>query len=321
MNSGSNKSPNTPETNLPTRPENMPDFIVFGAAKSGTTAFHRALSRHRQIFCTTPKEPNFFKYSGKLSRATDLNRKLGIQTESAYRSLFRNAGNSQVRGEASVTYFQVDETPSRIHQSIPKVKLIAILRQPVDQAYSAWLRARQEFSEPIEDFYAACEADSERLFKTDWNYLETGYYARRLRMWFAFFPRDQFKIFLYEDWQQDPEGVLRETCHFLEIPPDPSPTITRDNVTSIRTRFAWLHPLLNPSLSLRTLVHRIFPPGVRSRATRFLRRINHGQSAPLDSSVRAKLTARYEDDITELETLINRDLTHWRAPRQPPSKS
>lgn len=304
----------------------MPDFIVFGAAKSGTTAFHRALGRHPQVFTTTPKEPNFFRYPEILSHASGNHLKYDIQTEAAYRSLFRNAGNSQVRGEASVTYFHLDKTPSQIHQSIPNVKLIAILRHPVDRAYSAWLHHGYGFSEPIkEDFFTTFEA-GQKLSAASWNWrkinLDIGFYALHLKKWFSIFPREQIKIFLYEDWQQNPEDVLRETCHFLGIPPAASIAITRDNVTSVKTRFAGLNSLLHPSRSLRALVHRIFPASVRSSITRFLRLITEGQKAPpLDASVRAKFTALYENDITELETLINRDLTHWRAPRPPSSPS
>jgi|GEM_PF-174962 len=325
MNSDLNKSPRNPATNSPARPENMPDFIIFGTAKSGTTAFHRALGRHPQIFTTTPKEPNFFKYPERLSPTNEDVGNDDIQTESAYQSLFHNVPKSQIRGEASVTYFHQNHPPKRIYESLPHVKLIVILRQPVDRAYSSWCHARHHFGEPIDNFLTACKAGSERNLTGGQEsnyYLDTGYYARHLREWFAFFPRDQFKIFLYEDWQETPEEVLRETCDFLGISPSTSIPITRDNVTSIRRRFAWLHPFASPSRNLRALVHRIFPPVVRSCVTRFLRLINEGEKAPpLDASVRAELTARFETDMTELETLINRDLTHWRAPRTPPAQS
>lgn len=302
----------------------MPDFIVFGTPKSGTSAFHRALGSHPQVFCTTPKEPNFFCYPEILSKGRHSDYENDIKYESAYLSLFRDASDSQIRGEASICYFFEDSTAKRIYKHLPHIKLIAILRHPVDRAYSAWLQSRNAYEEPISDFMAACEAGPKRTasdWNRGWNYLDTGYYAHHLKRWFSVFPRNQFKIFLYEDWQQNPKKVLRETFQFLGIPTDDSITVTRDNVTSIRPRSAWLHSLLSPSQRLRSIVQRILPVSVRAGTTRFLRRINSGRSAPLDPSVRAKLTARYEADITELETLINRDLCHWRAAPQSLSKS
>ncbi len=282
----------------------MPDFIVFGAGKSGTTAFQQALDRHPRIFCSTPKEPNFFAYPEMLSRTKGASHANDAQTESAYLSLF------------SVGYFPQINTPSRIHDYLPHVKLIAILRHPVDRAYSSWLHRRHDFGEPIDDFLTACEAGPERVasgWDWYWDYLNTGYYAHHLKRWFSIFPRAQFKIFLYEDWLQNPQAVLRETFQFLAVPPDDSIAITRDNVTSIKPRFAWVHSLLNPSRSLRSLVQRTIPTNMRNGTIQFLRRINHGQSPGLDPSIRAQLTARYESDISKLEILIKRDLSSWRG--------
>ena len=144
------------------KPQNFPDFILIGAGKSGTTAYHKILSQHPGIYCSTPKEPNFFAYPEMSTRTYGASHQHNIKTEAAYRDLFRAADPSQIRGEASVGYFPQLNTPMRIHHSLPRVKLIAILRHPVDRAYSSWLHRRHDFMEPIDDFHEACQAGPAR---------------------------------------------------------------------------------------------------------------------------------------------------------------
>jgi hypothetical protein len=274
-----NTEDTSPPDNLSPRPVNLPNFILFGAGKSGTTAFSQALSRHPQIVCSIPKEPNFFAYPEILSRTQGASHNYDTQTESSYRAWFSRADDSQVRGEVSVGYLPQIHTPDRIHQYLPHVKLIAILRHPVDRAYSSWLHRQHHSIEPINDFLTACEIGPERVAAGwDWHrdYLNTGYYGRHLKHWISVFPKQQFKILLYEDWQRSPHDVLSETFRFLGVSPHASITITRDNVTSIRPRSAWLRSLLNPSRSLRSLIQRTLPARVRTATTRFLRQVNNG---------------------------------------------
>ena len=313
MNSHREPLPKIPATGAPPRPENMPDFIVFGAGKSGTSAFHNALSNHPRIFCSNPKEPHYFAAPEILARRTGI-LETDVTTESAYQSLFSGADGSQIRGESSIGYLRNPNAPGRIHECIPDVKLIAILRQPVDRAYSNWLHARHIFNEPIADFLTACQFRATSDWKLGLNYLNDSYYARHLKTWFAVFPREQFKIFLYEDWQQNPKQVLNETFQFLGVPELSAISVGRDNVTSISPRSVLLKKLLKPSPRFRPLIRSIIPAIVRYQITRFLNRVNQGKrAAPLDSSIRTKLTAGFESDIAELETLIGRDLTHWRT--------
>ena len=105
-----------------------PDFIIIGAAKSGTTTLYQYLCRHPQIYMSTPKEPDFF--------SLDMNYHKGIEW---YESLFDGAKPEQICGEASTTYSRWHQHPKaaeRISQYLPKVKLIYIMRHPVDRAYS-----------------------------------------------------------------------------------------------------------------------------------------------------------------------------------------
>lgn len=298
------------------RPVHLPDFILIGAGKSGTTAFHQTISQHPDIFCTNPKEPNFFAYPEMFTRTRGTSPERDKHTEAAYRSLFVGAQESQIRGEASVGYLPLPHVPSRVHHYVPKVKLIAILRHPVDRAYSSWLHRRHQFKEPISDFEAACQAGPERIaagWNWYWDYLNIGYYARHLQRWFSHFPRDQFKIFLYEDWRDSPETMLRSTFEFLGVDPERNIHIEQINVTSIRPRFSSLHSILNSRLRFRSLVQKTVPKSIRTTAAGYLRKLNRGKAPGLDSSLRAKMTAPFHDDIKDLEKLLQRDLSHWHT--------
>ena len=298
------------------KPQNFPDFILIGAGKSGTTAYHKILSQHPGIYCSTPKEPNFFAYPEMSTRTYGASHQHNIKTEAAYRDLFRAADPSQIRGEASVGYFPQLNTPMRIHHSLPRVKLIAILRHPVDRAYSSWLHRRHDFMEPIDDFHEACQAGPARVasgWDWYWDYLNTGYYAQHLRRWLAYFPRDQIKIFLYEDWLSSPQQVLQDTFRFLGVASENPLKIEKHNISSMRHRSKFVHSILNPGRHLRSLVQKTVPSSLRKRTINYLQKRNTVKASALDPDLRETMTVQFQADIQDLEQLIQRDLSHWHA--------
>ncbi len=162
----------------------LPNFLVIGAAKSGTTALHEYLKQHPQIYMSPQKEPHFFSLEGKKvdfrgpgdKREEQLNN--SVTNIEDYRKLFQGVSNEIAIGESSTSYLNNPEAPERIRHYIPNAKLIAILRNPVARAYSSFLHMVQRGYEPLTDFAEALR-DEERRIRDNWmglwHYKQTGF--------------------------------------------------------------------------------------------------------------------------------------------------
>ena len=141
----------------------LPNFLVIGAAKSGTTSFFTYLGQHPDIFISPVKDPNFFAFSGESPldyHISDIPWVLGsVRKIENYKALFSRATFHSAIGEASGTYLFHPRAAERIYRFIPDAKLIAILRNPVDRAYSAWLMHQRRGKEkrPFQEILAMNE--------------------------------------------------------------------------------------------------------------------------------------------------------------------
>ncbi|RLJ09991.1 MAG: sulfotransferase [Candidatus Aenigmatarchaeota archaeon] len=192
----------------------LPNFIICGTQRGGTTSLYYYLKEHPQIFMPSKKEIHFF----------DLHYKKGIEW---YKRHFREAKNSKIRaiGEASPSYMYFEEVPERIHEVIPDVKLIFILRNPVDRAYSHyWHEVRLGYE--WLSFEEAIKVEQERLAKGDiinrrhYSYLDRGKYIEQIKRFRKYFSKDQMLILITEELRSSPETVMRQIFEFLQVNPD-----------------------------------------------------------------------------------------------------
>lgn len=145
-----------------TASDQMPDFFVIGAARAGTTALYESLRGHPDIFLTPFKETNYFSYAGtkldvKGPGADFINN--SITERSDYRAQFAAANPGQVLGEISPLYLFEPDAPRNIHDAVPNVRLIAVLRNPIEQAWSHFLYARHHAIEAEADFVRALDLE------------------------------------------------------------------------------------------------------------------------------------------------------------------
>src|SRR5919106_535618 len=197
----------------------LPDFLVIGAYKSGSTALQEALRAHPDVFLPA-KGPSFFAFD---EAATD-DRPLPAGTVrdwDVYQALFAAAPAYAVRGEVSPEYLANPWACDRIRARVPEAKLVALLRNPVERAYSDWLMYVRDGLEQ-EDFATALDAQEERrrAGSPTGYYLETGFYGRQLRPYFGAFPRERIQVHLFEDFAADPGAVMRSLFVFLGVDPD-----------------------------------------------------------------------------------------------------
>ena len=204
----------------PGRGRVLPDFIVIGAAKSGTTSLYGALIDHPFVMpCVTrdehflnTKEVRFFDYN--FYRGPDWYRS-HFPSERTRREFEFEHGRPFLTGEASPSYISNYWAPRRMRKLLPEAKLVAVLRNPVDRAYSQFQMSRRQGLEEIESFEEAAAAEEERLrpevarMAADprynswdfgaWSYLARSRYAEQLERWLGLFPRDQFLFIKAED--------------------------------------------------------------------------------------------------------------------------
>lgn len=191
------------------------DFLVIGAQKSGTTAFFKYLTEHPQVFMPAEKEVEFFQNDRKFSRGRDW----------YYDTYFAKAPESKVKGEASTHYMMYSSVPERIHSFYPGVKLIAVLRDPVERAYSHYRMAvrrgieTRSFRECVVDgIKKGVRPDSEVCHNSD--YIMFGEYGRILQNYLEWFSKEQLLVIFSEELVREPRAGMARTYRFLGVADD-----------------------------------------------------------------------------------------------------
>ena len=192
------------------------DFIVAGAQKSGTTALHYFLKKHPQIALPDRQEMHFFDDEEIFSRAP-------VDYESLHRQ-FARIRKSQISGEVTPSYLYWKPAMERIRNYNPRIKLIILLRNPVDRAFAHWNMQRFKNREPL-DFLDALTEEPSRLAELlskesrRFAYVDRGFYSEQLERVFRFFPREQVKIVKFESFRDRKQEALDEIFEFLGVKP------------------------------------------------------------------------------------------------------
>lgn len=292
-----------------------PDFLVIGAQKAGTTALYHFLAQHPQLFLPTLKEPHHFSHVGTAGTPSGPGRDATIvRDRDAYERLFARAATGQRRGEASPSYLYVPRAADAIRERVPYVRMIAVLRQPVDRAYSNYLHAMRNGREDAPSFEEALEHESQRIrdgWGPLWHYLAKGRYAEQIERYHARFDPEQLLILLYEDLQREPVVSVQRVFHHVGVDDTYVPDVAEVHNASRVPRGAVARTLARSYAALPGgLRERLLPPRLRHAVRdRVLARPER-----LDPAVRVHLTeAHFGDDLVRLEALLQRDLSAWHA--------
>jgi hypothetical protein len=293
----------------------LPNFLILGAQKAGTTALFYALSKHPEVFTSPVKEPRFFadeaKALGKAAGPGDGETRMMTSLEE-YEALFAGAGSAVARGEASPAYLYDEGAPAKIATLVPEAKLIAILRNPVERAYSNFLYLVREGREPLQDFGAALDAEAQRRaegWSTNWLYKDKGFYGAQLERYLEHFPAEQLHCILYEDYNRDPGPAVKEVYRYLGVDDGFVPDLSiRLNVSGL-PKSRGLQALSNRSRRLKWLVEPLVPNRLRRG---LLEAQNKNLSRPpLPPQVRSRLVEEYREDIERVRQLTGLDVSGW----------
>ena len=289
----------------------MPNFLIIGAMKSGTTALYYYLEQHPQIYMSPVKEPNFLCIGGQKSSDSQ-----AVTNLEAYQRLFKGVSDEKAVGEASHCCLYEPEAVARIQQYVPDAKLIAILRNPVDRAYSHFLHMVRSGIEPLSDFAQAIRKEETgavqaRSFQ---DYLGRGRYYEQLKRYFDAFDRKQVKVYLYEDLNDAPLDTLRDTFRFLGVDDSFVPDVSLRRNVSGHPRYKALDEFLRRPGSTKEVLKVYLPAGLRwrlSEAFDALKTRNLVEPPAVRPEVRQHLVRVYREDIYKLQKMIGRDLSHW----------
>lgn len=287
------------EESAATSTARLPDFLVIGAAKAGTTTIYEHLRADDRVFVTEPKSPEFF--------SRDANWERGVEW---YASLFAAAGDGQLCGEASPGYTHwptFDHVPQRIASVVPDCRFVYLLREPVSRAYShyAW-HMRHGVTMTFEE---ALEQNP--------IYLDAGRYLDQIEQYLEVFPRERLLVVLFDDLRRDPQAVMDDIYGLLEL--EPRPISRADRVANRSNRVARARTAGRvrrvPGVSAAL---RVLPPSVKDRGYRLVQRSPLGRRwerglhvAPLADETRQRLQEYYRRPNEELAEFLGRDLSEW----------
>ncbi|MDY7020394.1 MAG: sulfotransferase [Cyanobacteriota bacterium] len=271
----------------------LPNFLIIGAAKSGTTSLYHYLKQHPSIYMSPIKEPDFFS----TKRAN-----VGAKTLEEYSALFEAAKHETALGEASVIYLTDPTSPDLIFNCIPDVKMICMLRNPIEASYSGYLahlrigRESKEFSEALKEG----------------RYLNVGFYYRHLSRYFAKFNSEQIKIYFYDDFIKDNQTIFEDLFNFIGVDNSFVPdTLVRHNSSPSIPKNKWINKVLLQQNILKNFAKVLVPSQISGRLKNTMIKANLESRSDMSPEIKSLLLQKYKEDILNLQDLVNKDLTHW----------
>ncbi|MFW3169852.1 sulfotransferase family protein [Geodermatophilus sp. CPCC 206100] len=296
-----------------------PDFLVIGAARSGTTALASFLGEHPDVFVSDPKEPHFLAFPDGGPAFTgpgaDLINRTATRDEQTWRALFAGRPERR-RGEGSVSTLCYPEAsiPAIQRLCAPGCRLVVMLRDPVDRAFSSWqyLRSRGHDAGTFEECLAAEEERTRAGWSHMWQFARLSRYGEQLAPFAEVFG-DRLRVVVQEEFAADPAGQLRRVLEFLDVDPDvpidAARPVNEGGVPRSRS-VAGALDLLRRSPAARRVVKRLVPPRSRER----IRSANLRQ-ATVAPATRRRLAGSFADDLRDLQRIVGRDLSCWPSVR------
>lgn len=292
----------------------LPNFLIVGAAKSGTTSLFEWLCQHPEICRPTIKEPGYFSDGGPYY----------VSNDQEYLNMFDNNCSGKLTGEASTFYLFDKDAPKRIKKLLPNIKIIILLRNPADRAYSLWGHNYYQSLQEKLQFEEALKMEERRIqsksFNENWEYspgmyqyFKSGLYYEQVKRYFNIFGEEKVKVYIFEEFIKKPDVVFKEILEFIGVDSNFKPKLEKENIgTTYKSKF--LHNIL-----LNSPLYKFYfslPSKIKLKLYKILKfiyylNISNKHRKKMDIKIRNKLLDKYLDDIKKLEKLLNRDLSIW----------
>jgi len=306
----------------------LPNFLIIGAPKCGTTSLYVYLQQHPEVFMSIPKEPTFFGNEGTdglFNGPHDEDRTYHsrvITTFSDYSALFNGVKNEKAIGEASIYYLYLPKAPEQIKKYVPKATMFAVLRNPADRAYSAYLHVVRQAREQ-KSFADSLREEPKRIqqkWNPLWHFKAMGFYYEQVKRYFEMFGRDQVRVYLYEDLHKEPLRLTKEIYGILGVDTSFVPDTSKRYKKSYVPKNPTIEKILYKAKVQVDFSKRHLPKRIRWHSQKLKDLIDRVASAnrvappPVPQAVRAALLEEYRDDILRLGDLLRKDLSHWCSP-------
>lgn len=279
----------------------LPNFIIIGAGKCGTTSLFHYLFQHPEIYMCPKKETFFF-----LDEASRLkNKKWGaVVNLDEYKGLFKDAPENRLIGEISTTYYSEPNAAKSIHEVVPDTKVIAILRDPSNRAFSDYLMHHR---------FHIKDKPFESLITSNEYYVKLGFYYSQLINYFEIFDEKDIKILLYEDLLHNPQEFIKDLFIFLGVQPEIKVDMTKKYRDYGVPKNKILYNLFIKSGKAQNITQQILKTLPNKLSTSIYKKISNASmyKPTLSSTDRAKLIEIYRPEILKLQDLIGRDLSKW----------
>jgi len=297
----------------------QPNFLIIGAARSGTTALARFLDQHPDVFMCDPKETHFLSFAGEQvdfqgpGDATMINQR-AVTDAAAYSQLFSSAQQQQAMGEGSVsTLYYHEKSIKNIQQYAPQAKMVVVLRNPVERAYSSFLYMTARGNEPLDSFAASLDAEPERIrnrWHHIWHYTKMGFYYDQLQAFRQAFGDERMLMILSEDLKKNSQATLAQVFTFLGVDASFQADTQKAINSSGKPKNQLVSQIMN-RLAKNDFVRAIAHRTMSLEARHALRQANL-KRPEMPSDCRERLEALYRDEIDLLESLLKRNLTDWK---------
>ena len=315
-------------------PNKHPNFFLIGTVKGGTTSLFKYLSQHPDIYLSPIKEVNYFSKDDidESHFTKDYRHDIAINlpqyfhegmpypvhiahitNEKDYLRLFSKATNAKAIGEMSLSYMLYKHVPKNIFATYPHAKIMAILRNPSERAFSQYVMNLRQGKTLEKDFLKEIITDDKKKIKgwgANHQYLMIGKYYEQLSRYYEVFPANQIKIFLFDDFKKNPNQVVQEMFSFLEvslqIEIDTREKANEGSIPKMEKLNYWLNQSGMISWAKNNL-----PRSWRKPFKKWMYKSDLNQQIQMSPQERQFLIDYYREDILHLEKLLNRNLQTW----------
>ena len=293
--------------------KDLPNLLIVGAAKSGTTSLHNYLNQHSDVFMCSPKEPHYL-----INNEIGSNRiKVGVTCFDKYKKLFSKGRSLKYRGESSVMYLMFPDIV------IPKIKellgddtkIIIMLRNPIERAFSGFHHNKRYDVDENLEFDSAWDTCEERYISNlsispATRYKELGLYYKQVSTFQSSFKN--VHVIIYDDYKKDIKSSIKKVFEFLNLENTEIDTTSKHMVGGWEWKYGWLKHILIKKNKFRSFWKKIiFIKSFR----KLIRLVVHNRltnSTPvLSNKMKKELVNFYKHDINKTSVLLNKNLSNW----------